>query len=115
MDLQTVTHLESRGIWDTSGLPPQQGAHVSTQAGSGISALLCNDEIKKAITLLTKFNPFHAHGPSAWQDLALDHYFFKSKAFTKSKVVQYPLLPPPPPTKNKTKKGKNQKQKKIKI
>lgn len=90
MDAQTVTHLESRGIWDPSGLPPRQGAYVSTQTDSAISTSLCSDAIKKAIALLTNFNLSHAHSPSAWQHLVLDCYFFKSKVFTEGKVVQYP-------------------------
>lgn len=75
---------------DPSGLPPQQGAHRRVQIGFAITAWLCSDEIKKATAFLIKFHLSHPHRPSAWQDLGLDCYFFKSKIFIEAKVVQYP-------------------------
>lgn len=59
---------------------------MCTQTGSLISTLLYSYEMKEAITLHSNFNLSRAHNSSGWQDIILDHYFFKSKGFTQSKV-----------------------------
>lgn len=85
MNLQTVTPLGSGEICDPPGLPPDRQL-MCTHGLTLISALLRSYEMKKVITLHTNFNLSHTHNPPGWQDLVLDHYFFKSKGFRELKV-----------------------------